>query len=140
MWSVKVHRADEGGTTAGSYALTLIQVPGTIPPSSGIAGGAMSPGAVNPGTNSHGEVDVWTFNGVAGQTKTMTLRQTGGAGFFQEIHVFAPTGDFAGGFGCGLSCSNDFPIKASGVYTVIALRTDSTDVTGTYTLSVTDKN
>lgn len=138
-WSVKVHNADKG-TAAASYALTLIQVPGTIPPSGGIAGGAMSPGAVNPGTNSHGEVNVWTFKGVAGHTSTLTLTRTGAKGFFPEVHVFTPTGDFAGGFGCGLSCSNDFPIKTSGVYTVIALRNDGTAFTGKYTLSVNDKN
>ncbi len=138
-WSVKVHNADTG-TTAASYKLTLIQVPGTLPPSGGIAGGAMSPGAANPGSSVRGAVDVWTFNGVVGQTQTLTLNQTGGTGFFPIVDVFTPTGGFGGGFGCARSCSNDIPITADGVYTVMAWRLDGNDVTGTYTLSVNNKN
>jgi len=137
-WSVKVSRAEAGGTTGGTYALTLIELPGALPPSGGIAGGAMSTGA-NSGSNVRGQVDVWTFDGVAGQTKTLTLSQTGGAGFFPEINVFAPTGNDAGGLDCVTSCSLDVSIKTSGVYTVLAWRKDSADATGKYTLSVNDK-
>jgi hypothetical protein len=138
-WSVKVSRAEAGGTTGGTYALTLIQLPGIVSPSASIAGGAMSPGA-NSGSNVRGQVDVWIFDGVAGQTKTLTLNQTGGAGFFPEMNVFAPTGSDAGGIDCLTSCSLDVAIKTSGVYTVLAWRKDSADVTGKYTLSVNDKN
>lgn len=138
-WNVSVHRADDGIAT-GSYALTLIQVPGTIPSSGGIAGGLMAAGATNSGSSTRGSVDVWTFNGVPGQTASLTLTQTDGTGFVPEVHVFAPGGDFAGGFACAKSCSHDFPMKSDGVYTALAWRMDSNDVTGKYTLSVNNKN
>jgi len=138
-WSVKVHRADEGGTTAGSYALTLVQVPGSFV-QGGLTAVAMTKGADNPGSTNRGKVEVWTFSGVAGQTETLTLNHTGDTGIGPEIYVYTPTGDFGGGTGCAASCTQDVPITNSGVYTVIAFKNDSDDVTSTYTLSVKDKN
>lgn len=103
---MKVDRKDLG-TTGGSYALTRIQLPGIVPLSSNIAGGALSPGAASSGTNSRGKIDVWTFNGVAGQTETLTLNQTGGEGFSPEAAVVSPTGVIVGGSSCATTCSQN---------------------------------
>jgi hypothetical protein len=100
----------------------------------------MAPGQSYSGSNTRGQLDAWTFTGVAGHAKTLTVKVTDGAGFVPEALVFSPTGDLAGGFGCGeSSCSHDVPIKAGGTYTVVVRKTDGEDVTGAYSLSVNDK-
>jgi len=137
-WIVKVDQAGRG-TVSGNYALTLVQVPGAVPASGSITVGALTPGAPSSGTNSRGKIDVWTFNGVAGHTTTLTLNTAGGDGFAPEAAVVSPTGSILGGISCD-SCTQDFSLTASGVYTVIASKGDAHDVTGTYTLSVNDKN
>jgi len=134
-WNVKVDQGGRG-TTSGSYALTLVQVPGAVPVSGGIAGGALSQGGASSGSNSRGKIDVWTFNGVAGQTATVTLNKTGGDGFFPEIAVVSPTGSILGGASCDTTCNQDISLTAGGTYTVLAWKDDDHDVTGTYTLSV----
>jgi hypothetical protein len=140
-WAVKVSRADESGsTTGGTYALTLIQVPGTISPSGGVVKGAMSPGGTYSGSITRGNIDVYTFTGVAGQTGALTLNATGGNAFSPEISVFTPTGASVGGIECVASCSQDVSITAAGTWTVLVDRQDNKDVSGTYTLSLNYKN
>lgn len=77
---------------------------------------------------------------MAGHTVTLTLNQTSGTGFIPEFSVYTPTGGPALGFTCSTSCHEDVSIATSGVYTVMAQKGDNNDVTGTYTLSVNDKN
>jgi hypothetical protein len=137
-WSVKVDQAGRG-TVSGNYALTLVQVPGAVPASGGIAVGALSSGVDQSGTNTRGKIDVWTFSGVAGHTSTLALKKTGGDGFDPEVAVVSPTGSIIGGASCD-SCSQDFSLKTGGTYTVLAWKADDHDVTGNYTLSVSDKN
>ncbi len=137
-WTVKVDQGGRG-TISGSYALTLVQVPGAVPASGGITVGALSSGVDQPGTNSRGKIDVWTFNGVAGHTATLTLNKTGGDGFDPEVAVISPTGSIVGGASCD-SCSQDFSLTAGGTYTILAWKADDHDVTGNYALSVSDKN
>ncbi len=134
-WTFKVSRAG-GGTTGGSYALTLVQTSGAV-----AANHVMAPGQAYSGSNTRGQLEAWTFNGVAGRAKTLTVNVTDGAGFVPEALVFSPTGDLAGGFGCGegACASHDVPIKASGTYTIIVRKADGEDVTGAYSLSVNDK-
>jgi hypothetical protein len=131
-WTVKISRLGGNGTSGGAYALTLIQVPGAT-------GTDISSGAVFHGSNVRGQVDVWTFSGVAGHTKTMSLNAAGGTGFIPEVHVFAPSGAFAIGVSCGRNCEQDLPVTETGKYTVMAWKYDSNDVTGAYALSVNDK-
>lgn len=138
IWTVNVSRAHEGGPSGGSYALTLIQLPGAVGGSGGLAGGTLSAGAAS-GSNVRGQVDVWQFSGVAGHTSTLSLAATGGQGFYPEIVVFAPGGALLGGSTCPGHCSQDVSIAATGTYTVLVDKADYNDVTGTYTLSVNDR-
>ena len=131
-WIAKVSRAD-GDTSGGSYALTLIQLPVS-------AGTAISAGSPHSGSNTRGNVDVLTFAGVAGHTETLTLTTTGGNGFAPDVAVYTPTGGFAGGISCAASCSEDIPITADGAWVFLVSKLYGSDVTGTYTLSVNDKN
>jgi len=132
-WTAKVSRGNQG-TTGGTYALTIMQVPGAS------AAVALSPGSPSSGSNTRGQVDVFTFTGVAGQTKTLTLSPTGGDGFIPQVSVYTPAGVSAGMFGCSETCSRDIPITTDGTFTVLAWKQDNNDVTGAYTLSVNDKN
>src|SRR6202158_4421932 len=132
-WTIKVSQAKEGYATGGAYALTLLQTPGAT-------GTAMTAGKTYSGSNVRGKVDVYTFDGVAGHTATLTLSPTGGNGFYPESYIFEPTGGLAGGVGCAASCQKDVPLKASGTYTVMVWKVDGVDVTGAYSLSVNDKN
>jgi hypothetical protein len=136
-WTIKVSRADQL-STGGSYALTLVQVPGAL--SGGITATAMSAGSSYSGTNTRGNLQVFTFTGVAGQPVTLTLTATGGEGFDPKVSVYAPAGEFAAGFNCVDSCGQDVPIATGGLYTVVVTKSDDNDVTGTYTLSVNNKN
>lgn len=133
--TVRVSRAD-GASTGGSYALTLIQVPGAL--SGGVAATVMSPRAAYSGTNVRGDLQVFTFSGVAGQTVTLTLTPTGGEGFGPEISIHAPDGGVSG-FSCTTSCDHDVSLATSGLYTLVVSKSDQYDVTGTYTLSLGDK-
>jgi hypothetical protein len=134
-WTFRVSR-EGGGTTGGSYALTVVQTPGAA-----AANHAMAAGQPYSGSNTRGQLEAWTFTGVAGGTKTLTVNVTGKNSFTPEALVFSPTGDLAGGFGCGEgACTpHDVPTKVSGTYTVIVRKTDGEDVTGAYSLSVNDK-
>lgn len=129
-WEVKVRRND-GGNTGGSYALTLVQVPGG-------KGTPLTSGVNSSGTITRGGVDVWTFSGTAGHTAKLTLTPTGGAGFAPEAFVFAPSGGQSGGISCDTgSCSQDIATVTDGKYTVTVWKADDNDVAGAYTLSVT---
>ena len=136
-WKVKVSRADKvGGTTP--YALTLVQIPAYANGSDAV--GAMTSGAQYSGSNTRGQLEVWTFKGVAGHTKTLTLSHTGGEHFVPEAHVFLPTGVPGDGFGCGTGCNHDIHLTETGTYTVVVMRGGGVDLAGNYTLLVADKN
>jgi hypothetical protein len=133
-WTVNVSRGDQG-TTGGTYALTIVQVPGAS-----AAAVALSPGSPSSGSITRGNIDAYTFTGVAGQTESLTLSATGGTGFSPEVSVFAPTGAIGGGFGCVASCSQDVSITTGGTWTVLVDRQDNNDASGTYTLSANSRN
>lgn len=134
-WTFKISRAG-GGTTGGSYTLTVLQTPGAS-----AANHVMAPAQTYSASKSRGQLEAWTFDGVAGGIKTLTVKVTGEKGFSSEALVFSPAGDLAGGFGCGEGActSHDVPTKVSGTYTVIVRKTDGGDVAGAYSLSVNDK-
>jgi hypothetical protein len=125
-WTVKVTRLD-GGNNGGAYDLRLIKIPG--------ATGAALTGADSSGTISRGGVNVYTFTGTAGRSATVTLTKTGDNGFIPQADVFAPSGAYAGGISCPENCAQEFAL-AAGTYTVVVSKADGSDVTGTYTLSV----
>jgi len=131
-WTANVSRAD-GSSTGGSYALTLLQFPNN-------AGTTMSAGSPHSGSNTRGDVDVLTFSGVSGHTETLTLTPTGGTGFVPEVSVFTPAGVFASGMSCAAGCSEDVAITSGGTWVFLVSKLLGGDDTGTYTLSINDKN
>ena len=133
-WTIKVSRGDDKGLTGGSYALTLVQVPGAGNPT------AMARGRDYSGSYSRSTVDVYTFTGVAGHTATLTLKPTDQTGFAPEIAVYTPSGETAGGRQCITGCDQDVATDSAGTYTVLVWKHDANDVAGTYSLTVNDKN
>ena len=130
-WTLRVSQLDSNNTSGGNYALKLAVAGGT--------GTAMTTGQDKSGSNSRGDMDVYTFTGTAGHTARLTLNPTSDNHFAPEVHVFGPDGSMANGLWCAARCSFDVP-TANGAYTVMALKHDDSDVTGTYTLSVSNAN
>jgi len=134
-WIVKVDRHNLG-STGGAYALTFIEIPGAIAGSGGAPAVALTPGESYPESSAPGQLSVFTFQGVAGQKKTLSLDPADGSGVFPEVAIFAPGGGPAGGIACNKGCSQDITTATSGTYTIVAWRIDDSEVTGTFSLSV----
>ena len=134
-WTVKVDR-HKVGSTGGNYALTLLEIPGALAGSGGAPAVALTPGVSSPKSSSTGQLDVFTFQGVAGQKMTLSLNSVAASGFYPQAAVFTPSGAPAAGLGCNKGCSQDFMTAASGTYTIVVSRRNDNEVTGTYSVSV----
>jgi RHS repeat-associated protein len=141
-WSIQVKRHDTSpGTSGGYYAVTVMTMPGPVSVSGGLPGGVMYPGVTYSGSTFRGDVDVYTFTGVAGtgNSAVLSLAKTGGStGFTPEIDVFKPVGSY--GYATWTATNTTLTINTSataGTYTVLLFRHNVSDnTTGTYTLSV----
>ena len=129
-WTLRVSRLDSGNSSGGSYALKLAVVG---------SGAQIAAGQDKSGTNTRGGIDVYTFAGTAGHSSHLTLTPTSHNKFVPEIYVFGPDGAQVSGVYCAAKCSFDVP-TANGTYTVMALKHDDHDVTGSYALSVSNAN
>lgn len=130
-WTILVSRLDSDQTSGGSYALKLA-----------IAGGggpALTAGQNQNGTTVRGGFDVYNFAGTPGQKKRLTVTSTGGEGFVPEVHAFGPGGEDLGSVYCDKGCSMDVA-TGSGTYTAIVWKNDDQDVTGSYSLSISNAN
>jgi hypothetical protein len=135
-WTVTVSRLDGKSVSGGGYQLTLTQ-----PPFAAVNAvtSALTSNAIT-GTNTRGNIGFHTFTGVAGHETTVALSPTGGQGFTPQAFFFSPTGELIGKMACPESCEGTTKITAAGTYTVVMTKGDSNDVTGTYSISVQDKN
>jgi hypothetical protein len=138
-WIAKVDR-HKFGSTGGTYALTLIEIPGAIAGSGGTPAVALTPGTSYPQSSTPGQLNVFTFQGVAGQKMSLSLDPADGSGIYPQAAIFAPGGAPAGGIGCNKGCSQDFTTATSGTYTILTWRIDDSEATGTYSLSVASSN
>ena len=86
-FTVLVSSWNVGGT--GTYVLHLAQVPEAfiVPP--GDEGGALMNGGNYPGTNSLGDIDMWTFTANAGDSINLRLGTTGYNG---RLELYGPNG------------------------------------------------
>jgi hypothetical protein len=130
-WTIIVSRLDSDQSSGGSYALKLAVADG--------GGAALTAGQNQNGTNARGGFDVYSFTGTAGQKKRLTLTGTGGAGFVPEVHAFGPDGADLGSVYCDKGCSMDVD-TGKGTYTTMVWKNDDNDVTGSYSLSVSNAN
>ncbi len=132
-WTLKVIRAD-GGNTGGAYALTLVQLPGA-------SGTAMSNGQTYDGSVERSGINVYTFTGVAGHGRALTLNRTGETGIVPEMSVYTPAGVLMSGVACySGGCAQSVPVAANGTYSVLVSGYGESAAAGAYTLSVSDSN
>jgi hypothetical protein len=128
-WKIIVSRLDSDQSSGGSYALKIVD---------GLSGGtALTPGQNQNGTNERGGIDVYSFTGTQGQKQRLTLTRTDGKGYVPELQVFGPGGADLGSVYCDKGCSLDVDTD-SGTYTAMVFKHDDQDVTGSYTLSVSN--
>jgi hypothetical protein len=67
-----------------------------------------------------GELDLWTFNAIAGVKITLQVTKlTGGAGFAPRMEVFTPEGHRKAFRQDALTAMVDFATESSGSYTVV---------------------
>lgn len=120
---------------ASSYTLNLAKIPGpfAFAPESG--GGPLTNGFASRATNSLGDVDVWTFEGSAGDTVALRL---GAPDYRPLITLYGPNGAAIQTASGGGSASRDATLFTvltnTGVFTV-AQTSFYYDGTGPYTLN-----
>ena len=129
-WTIIVSRLDSDQSSGGSYALKLAEAG---------SGTALTAARNQTGANVRGGFDVYSFTGTPGQTKRLTLTSTGGDGFVPEVHAFGPGGADLGSVYCDKGCSMDVN-TGDGSYTAMVWKNDDNDVTGSYSLSVSNAN
>ncbi len=119
---------------SGTYTLHLAQIPGTYVVSPGEQGGALVNGTANDGTNTLGDLQMWSFPANAGDT---ILLRMGASGFNPRIDIYGPTGELVGAAGSGafgaVDASLSITATNSGTFTVVA-SAFNLNQSGTYTL------
>ncbi len=81
--------AANSATDAGTYSLTLVHPPAQVFVSPGDEGGAMTNGYTYTGTNSVGDMDVWSFYGTPGDSNVFRF---GTVGFTPWLRLYGPDG------------------------------------------------
>ena len=137
---VLVGSFDSGFDGTGTYRLTMTKTPGPITVSTGDEGGPLTNGGTHTGEILQGDLDVWTFNAVAGQQITVQITETTDTDDFRPwIRLWTPGGGTLGS-AAGLSTAQIGSVVApvTGTYLVLVGSFDSGfDGTGTYSLTRT---
>ncbi len=134
--------ASDGGNYpdgAGTYQLTLIQVPGTFAISAGDDGGPMTNQVNFDGTITTGDVDTWSFNACEGDNFSLQLdKVTASDTLKPEMRLYAPDGTLLKTAANATSAQIILTAAMAGTYTVV-VSDSTTDLSGTgaYQLSGT---
>lgn len=131
-----VHLSSYYGNGSGAYALSLAQVPAAFEVAPTDEGGAMVNGAAHPGTNSLGDIDMWSISANAGDR---IMVRVGTTGFRPYLLLYSPTGtQLAVGAGNGSGDTDalvDATAPANGNYTVV-IESYYANGTGPYTINL----
>ena len=135
-YTVLVDRHDPDGV-AGSYVLTLAQVPEAFIVPSGDEGGPMVNGGNYSGVVSRGDLDLWTFQANPGDTVAVSISETGtNTNFFPQIQLIDPNGKVLDTNWGDLFAKIKVSAQVKGTYTVLVDRHDTSDATGNYLLTL----
>ena len=119
-----------------AYALQVIWLPGTPAQATGYSGGAMLPSTTYPGTINLGEQDVWSFQGVTGQTVSVVLTKTSGGSGYCPTARFMDASGATGAFSTCTTASQGFYPLTGTNYVIVQNAYVNTGDTGGYTLNV----
>jgi trimeric autotransporter adhesin len=137
---VLVASADSGFDGTGTYRLSMTKTPGPIVVPDGDQGGPLTNGGTHTGQINQGDLDVWTFNGTAGERIGVHIGEIADTDDFRPwIRVWAPNGATLGAaFGTDAAALGDLIAPVTGTYLVLVASADSGfDGTGTYRLTMT---
>jgi hypothetical protein len=133
-FTVQVSSIFAGGS--GSYVLRLAKIPGDFVVSPGDEGGALANGTLNSGTNSLGDLDMWSFYATNGDT---ILLRMGAPVFNPRIDLYGPCGKLLATDGSGAAAAHDSSISVqatnSGTFTVLTSSFNNSG-TGNYLLNL----
>ena len=117
-----------GGT--GTYVLHLAQFPEAFIVPAGDEGGPMTNGGNYAGTNSLGDLDMWSFTANAGDNIVLRL---GTVGFLGNLSLYGPNGALLKTVASGMDAEVDYTATNSGTFTAL-VSSYSVGGTGTYVL------
>src|ERR1017187_10155235 len=123
-----VESYSSGGT--GTYVLHLAQFPEAFIVPAGDEGGPMTSGGNYAGTNSLGDLDMWSFTANAGNNIVLRL---GTVGFFGDLSLYGPNGALLKTTASGTDAELDYTPTNSGTFTAL-VESYSSGGTGTYVL------
>ncbi len=136
-YQVIVSSNDFGNDATGNYRLILAK-PGAFVVPTGDQGGAIASGGSVSGAIDTGDIDLWTFTAVAGQTINLTISELAPLGpFYPTIQLIGPNGaQITSGRGeTTATITRIAPL--SGTYTVLVSSGDTgNDAAGAYQLSL----
>jgi len=133
-YTVEISSVFGGGT--GTYNLNLARIPGPFVVSPGDDGGPITNGWEYAGTNSLGDMDIWTFTANAGDSIIVKM---GASTFNPWIRLYGPNGQQVATAGSGVSGFLNVDLQTiatnAGTYTVVTSSIFQ-DSFGNYTLNL----
>jgi hypothetical protein len=104
---------DAAGTAGGEYALYVVIVPTTS------EGGNLASGEALSSNLALGDLDSFTFNGIAGENFQLRVTDTDGSSFIPRVDVFGPTGELLSGQTGQDVAAVGLALPMNGTYTVV---------------------
>ncbi|MGE0360752.1 MAG: beta strand repeat-containing protein [Vicinamibacterales bacterium] len=137
-YTVVVASGDVGNDGTGSYTLTVAKTPGAFVVPSGDQGGAIANGSSNSGEITRGDLDIWTFEAVQGDTMVLSIGETASADTFNPwIRLRGPDGTPIAAQSGSVVAHLSATASSTGVYTVVVATADvGNDGTGAYVLTL----
>ena len=129
-WTIVME--DNADDTAGSYAISFLNLAGPLTNITDLDGGPMVSAEIRTGTTSGiGDLDAFTFSGVAGQRVLFALVEGGGPPYNGNAALYPP----GGGPAEFTNANNriDYALLATGTYTLVVEDVGNNDA-GSYTL------
>src|SRR5208282_239342 len=114
----------------GTYVLRLAQFPEAFIVPAGDEGGPMVNGGNYAGTNSLGDLDIYSFTANAGDNLVLRLAAVG---YYGNLRLYGPNGALLGTAADGYDAELDYTATNSGTFTAL-VSADSSGGTGTYVL------
>lgn len=131
-----VHLSSYYGNASGAYSLSLARIPAAFEVAPSDEGGPMANGAAYSGTNSLGDIDMWSFAANAGDR---IMVRVGTTGFRPYLLLYGPNGaQLAVGAGNGSGDTDglaDATAPSNGTYTAV-LESYYANGTGPYTINL----